>query len=241
MLIVMLMVMVVNILLLFAAGRFLNGGDHFLRLLAGSLVGALFAGFCMLPGFSFLGNLPWRLCSLLLTGMIAFGFSKKTVPKMLLFFLLHLSLGGIGENQTMVSMLLGAAGIGFACLLAGRQSELVPVELNAEGQTLHRTALRDTGNTLRDPITGKGILVVDARIAEKLTGLEPAALCDPVNTIGRFPGLRLIPYRTVGDTGFLLALQIRDAKIGNRQGSVLVALSPNLLGKQYQALTGGTL
>jgi len=109
------------------------------------------------------------------------------------------------------------------------------------GQTLHLTALRDTGNTLRDPITGKGILVVDAQTAAKLTGLEPAALCDPVSTISKFPGLRLIPYRTVGGTGFLLALQVRDAKIGNRQGSILVALSPNCLGNHYQALTGGTL
>ena len=32
-----------------------------------------------------------------------------------------------------------------------------------------------------------------------------------------------------------------DVKIGNRQGSALIAFSPCLLGKHYQALTGGTL
>ena len=103
------------------------------------------------------------------------------------------------------------------------------------------TALRDTGNSLRDPITGKPVLIVGADIAEKLTGLSPAALRDPVRTMGSLPGLRLIPYRTVGNTGFLLALRIPSVKIGNRQGSALVAFSPHILGSGYQALTGGTV
>ena len=241
MIVVMLIVMVVNILLLFASCKLTGERIRILRIVLGAMVGALFAGVSLMPGFSFLGNLPWRLCSLVLTGLLAYGFSGKTLPKLLLFSLLHLSLGGVTETHEMTSMLLGAAGIGFACLIVGRRSRYVPVELCFGGQTLSITALRDTGNTLRDPVTGKAVLVVDADIAGKLTGLAPAALCDPVGTIGKFPGLRLIPYRTVGNTGFLLALQVRDARIGNRRESILVALSPNLMGKQYQALTGGTL
>ena len=241
MIVVMLMVLVVDVLLLFASCKLTGGRIHILRIVLGAIVGVLFAGFSMVPGLSFLGNLPWRLCSLMLTGLVAFGLSGKTLPKLLLFSLLHLSLGGMTETHEMGSMLLGAAGIGFASLIVGRRSRYIPVELNCGGQTLSITALRDTGNTLRDPITGKEVLVVDADIAGKLTGLAPAALCDPVGTIGKFPGLRLIPYRTVGNTGFLLAIQVRDVKIGSRRESILVALSPNLLGKQYQALTGGTL
>lgn len=241
MIVVMLIVMVVDILLLFASCKLTGGRIHIMRIVLGAAVGALFAGVSMIPGFSFLGKLHWRLCSLAITGLLAFGFSMKILPKLLLFTLLHLSLGGVTESHEMLSMLLGAAGIGFACLIVGRRSRFIPVELHFAGQTLSITALRDTGNTLRDPITGKSVLVVDADIAGKLTGLAPAALCDPVGTIGKFPGLRLIPYRTVGNTGFLLALQIPDVRIGNHRGSILVALSPNLLGKQYQALTGGTL
>ena len=138
-------------------------------------------------------------------------------------------------------MLLGAAGIGFACLAIGKGRDLIPVELTYGAQTVRLTALRDTGNSLRDPITGKPVLIVGADIAEKLTGLSPAALRDPVRTMGSLPGLRLIPYRTVGNTGFLLALRIPSVKIGNRQGSALVAFSPHILGSGYQALTGGTV
>lgn len=242
MVVVMLMVFTVNVLLLYAAGQLLGGNGNPVRIFGGAFLGALFVAFSMVPGFQFLGNFLWRLCSLALSALLTFGFSKATLPKLLLFSLLHLSLEGIaGEENEMLSMLLGAAGIGFACLAVGKRRDFIPVELRNGDQTLHITALRDTGNTLHDPITGKPVLIVGADVAGKLTGLTPAALQDPVRTIGSIPGLRLIPYQTVGNTGFLLALRIPDVKIGNRQGSTLVAFSPLVFGGNYQALTGGTI
>lgn len=237
---VMLMVFVVNVLMLFAAGELMGGRRNLLRILAGSLFGALFAGFSMVPGFAFLDHFLWRVCSLLLTGLLAFGFSGNAIEKILLFALLHLSLGSItGSDNGWTSMLLGSAGIGLACLILRKRQELICVELTYRDQTLQLMALRDTGNTLRDPITGKAVLIVGADIAEKLTGLTPAALRDPVKTMETVPGLRLIPYKCVGSSGFLLALPIPKAKIDNRQQSTLVALSPNIFGSRYQALTGG--
>ena len=240
MLIVMLMVILVDSLLLFAAGRFCGDGGRILRILLAGVLDGLFAACSLLPGFSFLGHFMWRLCSLLLAGLVAFGFSRKMLPKLLLFCLFALSLGSVSrEENEILGMLLGAAGIGLACLVVGKRSQLIPVQLTFRGQTLQLTALRDTGNTLRDPVTGKAVLVVDAKVAQKLTGLSTNALRDPVNSLLLLPGLRLIPYKTVGNSGFLLALSIPNAKIGNRQGSTLVALSPNLFAHHYQALTGG--
>ena len=156
--------------------------------------------------------------------------------------MLHLSLGGItGEKQQMMAMLLGAAGIGLSCMVVGRKHNLVAVELTYGDQTMRIKALRDTGNTLRDPITGKQVLVVGADVAEELTGLTVNMLQDPVAFLHAIPGLRLIPYHTIGNTGFLLALKLTEVRIGNRKGSALVAFSPQLLGKHYQALTGGTV
>lgn len=242
MLVVMLMVFTVNVLLLVASGRLLGAGTHPLRLLAGGLLGTMFSGLGMVPGFHFLNGILWRLCALILSALLAYGLSRETLPKMLLFVLLHLSLSGItGSKKELISGLMGAAGIGFACLAIGKRRELIPVELTYGNQTLHLTALRDTGNTLRDPVSGKPVLIVDAEIAQKLTGLDRTALGDPVAALSTRPGLRLIPYRTIGNTGFLLAVSIPGAKIGNRQGSAVVALSPQSLGNRYQALTGGTL
>jgi len=242
MLVALLMVWLVDVLLLFAAGRFLGSGVSPVRLMVGALLHTAFAGYSLLPSFSFLSHIGWRICALVVAGLAAYGLSIQSTSKVLLFCLLHLSIGGVVQSTEVTrAMLLGAAGIAFAGLAKGKGNDLVSVELSFGGQTVCLTALRDTGNALRDPITGRPVLVVEASVAQKLTGLSRHALQNPVESIGNLPGLRLIPYQTVGNSGFLLALRIPDVKIGKQRGSAIVAFSPQTLGKHYQALTGGTL
>lgn len=239
MIVVMLMVFVVDILLLSATEQFMGGHRNPIRMILGALTETVFTGLTMLPGFSFLHHILWRVCILGITALFTFGFSWR---KWILFSLLHLSLGSIsGGKKELTSMLLGAAGMAFACIVMGKEDKFVPVEVSYADQTLMLTALRDTGNSLRDPITGKQVLIISADAAQKLTGLTEAALCDPVGTMGKLPGLRLIPYQTVGNTGFMLALPMKNVKIGNQRANTLVALSPRIFEEQYQALTGGTL
>ena len=238
MVIVMAVALVVNLLLLIASGKMALGAMSILRVFLAACLGALLTGMTMLPG---LAHWLWRLGILLITGITAFGFCPRGWGSILLFVLLHLSLGGIAEQSVAPSMLLGAAGIGLACLILGKRQRLIPVELTYGGKTLHLTALRDTGNTLRDPVTGKCVMVVGADTAWQLTGLTDRQLREPLKTIAAVPGLRLIPYQSVGNSGFLLAVWIPKAKIGDRQGSAIVAMSPQVFGSHYQALTGGTV
>ena len=108
------------------------------------------------------------------------------------------------------------------------------------------TALQDTGNSLIDPLTGRSVLVVGADVAKKLLGLTREQLSMPAEAIvsAGVPGLRLIPYRTVGQAGgMLLGLRLQDVKIGHWKGSSLVAFAPEGLSEEgaYQALTGGVV
>ena len=120
------------------------------------------------------------------------------------------------------------------------------MELRRGEKRLRLLALRDTGNTLKDPVTGKGILVADAQSAETLLGLTKAQLSDPVGTVesGILPGLRLIPYHTIDRSqGMMLGLWVKEARVGRQRGGVLVALAPEELSQDgsVQALTGGTV
>ena len=122
--------------------------------------------------------------------------------------------------------------------------EYVPVELNWKGRREELLALRDTGNTLRDPVTGQSVLIVDAAAAWHLLGLTRQQLQKPVETVaaGEFPGLRLIPYSTVGQSnGMLAALRMENVRIDQWRGSTLVAFAPAGLDAEggYRALTGG--
>ena len=107
-------------------------------------------------------------------------------------------------------------------------------------------ALKDTGNMLHDPLSGEQVLVAGADVAEKLLGLTVNQLLNPIETLALkpIPGLRLIPYHAVGQTGsMLLAVRIQNAQIGRKKANPLVAFAPEVIarGEMYQMLTGGTV
>ena len=240
MLVVMLLALLVNTLLLFAVGRFLRSQCRVFRILLGALLGAVMTGLSVLPNMPYLHTHLGRGILLFLMCAVAFGFRRKLLWEFGLFALLHFSVGGLSaQTEEPLRMALGAGGIGLACLLTREKKHLVPIELTYGQTHLKLTALYDTGNTLVDPVTGQGVLILDAPSAQTLTGLTPQQLNTPVESLGTLPGLRLIPYHTVGNSGFLLALRLPAVKIENRQESIVVAFAPQRFGKDYQALTGG--
>ena len=105
-------------------------------------------------------------------------------------------------------------------------------------------ALRDTGNTLRDPITGKQVMVINLEAASKLTGLTRQQLQAPLETIAKRPiaGLRLIPFHTIGQgSGMMLAMAFEDVIVNGRKERSVVAFAPENFGEKgvWQALVGG--
>lgn len=214
-------------------------------------LGGIYGGICLLPGFHFLGNTLWRIVFFALMSITAFGLTKSAVRRGVTFVLLSMALGGVAlgfGGRNMASLVAAAGLILLLCVIGFRDvlgsAAYVPVELRYQDKKLTLTALRDTGNTLRDPVTGKPVLVVGADVAKLLTGLSRQQLEKPVESVSALPGLRLIPYRTVGkECGMLLAVKMPQVKIGSWQGSGLVAFAPEglSLGGEYQALTGGVL
>ena len=223
------------------------------RAVAAAVFGGLYAGVCMLPGFYFLGNVLWRTVSLALMGVIAFGVSGSTVRRIMLLVLLSMALGGaaMGMNEnSLTGILLGAGGIFLMCAIGFRGKlsgqEFVDVVLRYRGKEKKLTAMLDTGNTLKDPITGESVLVVGADVAMTFLGLTEEALLNPITALEmqRICGLRLIPYRAVGQpNGMLLALRMDEVIIGKEKAGTLVAFAPQKIGtaEGYQALTGGVI
>ena len=236
------MLALVNGLLLTAAGKFLNQPTRLSRIVPGACLGAALVAVGM--GFGWADALWWRVAALLAASVITYG--RHLWPQ-ILFWLLHFSLGGLSAPGTgWLPVVLGAVGISLACALTGNRRNFLPVTITQETQTLHLIALRDTGNTLRDPITGQPVLVVSAQVGQQLTGLSREQLAHPLETLTKrpLPGLRLIPYRAVGQAGgMLLGLPLKQVSIDGRQTSAVVAFAPEGLEEgSYQALvTGGAL
>ena len=236
----------VDLLLLVATNRLSGYPPGVKRAALAALLGGIYGGVCMLPGFAFLSGTVWRVISLVLMAGIAFGFCKESLRRAVLFVLLSLSLGGVAvglESGSFSSLVLAALGICLMCVFGLRGklgNEYVQVRIG----DVQLTALCDTGNTLTDPLTGQQILVVSAHVGQRLLGVSVDELSDPVKAVGCVPGLRLVPFHAVGCSGGLLPVKrFENVQIGSWSGSCLVAFAPNELGqgKNYEALTGGAL
>ena len=247
---VILLNFLVDFLLLIAAGRLCGFSVKIVKAAVGGAIGGVYAAFCLLPGFAFLGNLLWRTVSLWAMAVVTYGCSLSALRRGTVFVFLCFALGGAVMRMGKGGVLGIVCAAGVLCLLCcfGFRGRLggttyIPVELCYGESCLKLTALQDTGNTLRDPVTGQQVLVIGADAAQKLTGLTLNQLQSPVESVGAIPGLRLIPYHSVGGCGFMLALRLQGVKIGSWQGSTLVAFAPEGLSGEgaYQALTGGAL
>ena len=253
-----------------AAGR--------LRLLGAACLGGLYAAACVLPGLDRLASPPFQLLFAALMTVLAFGFHRTTVRQTLFFLALSFAFGGAvllvvqavepgvmvlgGRAYYAVSTpaLLLLAGVLYALaavILSGcgthTGGDIIDLVLQLDGRELAVKALRDTGNTLRDPVSGRAVLVADRQTLSRLLPQEtltPKQLQDPAGLMAelsvRYPRcrFRLIPYRAVGvDSGLLLCLRCGIRHKKGRTADGLVAFSPTAVSAdgRFDALTGGQI
>lgn len=234
----------VDLCLLLGVNRLSGHPPGIKRAAAAAAVGGGYAGMCLVPRFGFLASNLWRLVSLGVMSMAAFGLSRSAWTRGVLFVLLSMALGGLAlnvEQGSVWGLLLCAGALAALCQVGFRGKaqcrELLPAEVTYRGKTVRFLALRDTGNTLRDPLTGETVLVAAPEIGRKL-GLSASQLRDPVGALA--PGMRLIPCGTVGGSGLLAAVRCDSVRIGGKTAGTLVAFGrEEFENRDYQALTGG--
>ena len=261
----------VNFLLLYATGKLGASAVRKRRLALGALLGAVYAVLVYLPGLSFLRLFPFKLLCAAGMLVLSFGFRRSTFRLGAVFTGVTLVLCGAvygvellqGQGLNMrgnalffpvsfFSLLLTAAAVALACRLllpklTHGTNSIVPVKLRLKGRCVRLSALKDSGNTLQDPVSGGKVLTVYWKAACGLLPPElklteddfaaPAAL--PLRLRAYSP--RLIPYRAVGvSSGLLLALPC-EITLENECYTGLVAFSPTPVsdGGAYDALTGG--
>ena len=188
----------VNYFLLCAAGRLCGAMPPRRRLIGAAVFGALYACAVFLPGLRFLSGALWRAVALAVMLALACGLRRRTVRLGAVFLALSLALCGLllvlsGALGAKVRLLEGVAyyALGFPALVltAGavylgawlllqgvmaHPGGIVQARLTLLGKSADLHLLRDTGNTLRDPFTGRHVPVVEARVfAELLPELPP--------------------------------------------------------------------
>jgi len=91
------------------------------------------------------------------------------------------------------------------------KGEIVPITASLGGRRVTFPALVDTGNSLRDPVTGKPVTVVSLMAAEALFDRETYEILNCPDWLEHIPRLdgkfTLIPFNAIGGGGLLPAVR----------------------------------
>jgi stage II sporulation protein GA (sporulation sigma-E factor processing peptidase) len=274
----------INYLLLLGTGHFSGFPFKRPRLLLSAIFGALYAVLVYIPDLGFLASAAGKVLSGIVMVFIGFGFysMKRFARIVILFFLVSVVFGGgvmaiyiasggafmsfsngilysrISLKVLIISIALcyGLVSIFFGGV--GRHGaftrEAVKVRVSNAGKEIAFTALVDSGNTLRDPVTNSPVLIAETEtvigvLPLKVRGLfdaktvsEPAELMEILSGTEYAVRFRLIPFRTVGtESGLLIAFRPDSVEIaGKLKKGMLIALSSHELseGAGYCALVG---
>ncbi len=266
-------------LLLLVTGRLAGVPLRRKRYILAALAGGSYAVAVFLPGCGFLASAPVKLAAGLLLALAAFGGEERFLRLALLLFAVASAMAGCvlalgllaGSGVPMANgvfytdvdarVLLVAVTSAYIVLAVvfrgsarqGMEGRLLPVRVSVGGRTVTLTALLDTGNALREPGSGRPVLVVapgglDGLLSGETRRLlarerlrSPADVLEPLRRESPQLRPRLIPYHAVGTpAGLLLAVRTDWTEIrGKRYPGLTAALSPTGLGDGYMALWGG--
>ena len=245
-------------LLLWAAGKLCGARRSPLRLL---LAGALGGGYALLTLFvPQAATLAGKGASLLGMLLAAYGGEKKLWRLGLAFLFLCALYAGVAAAVTLAAgratarALLFSVGVSLgACALpfrfAGPKGGTCRLRLAGEGGSVELTALRDSGHRLRDPFTGKPVIVASEEallplfspeVRQKLRLTRDLPPQERLEALGS--GFLLLPLRTVSGNGLVLCGRAEEAILdGKSIGSCRVVLSrePIAAGQGCSALVSG--
>ena len=127
--------------------------------------------------------------------------------------------------------------------------DTVEITVVIQNRRCRLRALRDSGNTLRDPMQGRPVLVAETAVLASLWSEEIGGILNSVQSpeekmaalYGKGISFTLLPYQAVGKKdGLLLAVRSDYLQIGRRRvPKALIALTNTSIGNGCHGLWGG--
>ena len=245
--------LLLDYLMLLCAGRLCSLPLARKRIALGALWGAVYAAAAVLLG-GFLLHPAVKLASGAVAAVIAYGPGRRALRAIVAFFSVSAGFGGAvyalarlygGDSGSklfvpasmpllLLSFALCYAAVSLVLRRSARRPErrLCRADISLRGREVSFAALCDSGNELTDPLTGRRVLVAEPSAlaplfpGTELTAGDAAELF--VRLSGQAPGLRMIPFSSVGSDGSLLLCFTPDAvALDGRRRALSVAISPH--------------
>lgn len=230
-----------------------------LRYLAAAALGGAYSVAMYLPGLEWLALWPMKLCLWLAMALTAYGSEERMLRCGVVFLAVSAAFGGFmwaielsGRHPAFdLRTMLLAFVLCYALLrliFGGRarlaEARRVKVLLELDGRQVELTALVDSGNRLRDPVSGLPVMVVSPHALSplfpgcgELLRLEPVALMESMGEMSPLRGrLRLIPFSSLGGHGLLCAFRPDRAEREGTELEIMAAISKDASGDGFQAI-----
>lgn len=237
----------IDLLALLAAAQLCAAHAKGWRMGLAALAGALWATAAAV--WPVVGIWPARFAVFLAMPLIAFGARRGFVRLSAAFLGISVLFGGAayaigaltGLSGLTVRLAFPAAALCFGAVALflrrrGSTEKTAELRITLLGRERTVTALRDTGLTLRDPVTNRPVVILDEREFLSLLPPDAAALVtasEPARSLERLADTRLrsrcrlISCRTIGGASLLLAVRTDKTVIGGREEiGLLAAVSP---------------
>ena len=279
--------LIMNFIILYATGLILKIKNSFVRLLLASFVGAIYSALQYISNMKILTNIITKTILSIIIINIAFHPQniKKMCKQLMLFYLTTFTFGGVAtyliyilKPQNIViknGMYVGTyvlkvifvgAILGTVILLISfrmsknkisKKDMLCKVKLKLNGKEIVLNTMVDTGNMLKEPITGSPVIVVEKN---SLYDVIPKEILNNTESIlgGDFgkvpedikqayiPKLKFIPFSSLGKlNGMLIGIKPEELKVINedreekKENAIIGIYSKSLTKRgEYNALIG---
>ena len=276
-----------NYIILFATGYIMKLKIKQIRIIFSSMLGSIYAIFIYLQKIFFFSNIMVKIVLSIVMILIAFCPRKKKLlfRELILFYLVSFVFGGcaffllyfvkpqnvlirngvyVGRYPIKIAILGGSVGFiiiqmafKFAKVKITKKDILADLIICWNKKQVKLKALVDTGNMLKDPITGSPVIVVDR---DELYHIFPKEILDNLQDIinGKLPKeiflkeqefiskFRMIPFSSLGkQNGLLLGIKVDEVKIsfndidGVVNGAIIgIYDKPMSKKNEYTALVG---
>lgn len=279
--------LIMNLIILYATGLILKIKVSFFRLLLASLIGAIYAALQYISNMKILSNIMIKTFLSIIIIWVAFHPQnmKKMCKQLLLFYLTTFTFGGVAtyliyvlKPQNIViknGMYVGTyvlkvifigAILGTGILLVSfkisknkisKKDMICKILIKLNGKEITLNTMIDTGNMLREPITGNPVAVVEKN---SLYDVLPKEILNNTESIlgGDFgkipedikqeyiPKLKFIPFSSLGkQNGMLIGIKPEKLKVINEEmeeerADAIIGIYNKSLTKrgEYNALIG---
>lgn len=274
-----------NYIILLATGLIVKSKISYLKILLSSLLGSIYAICSYTTKLEIYSTIIMKVLLSIAMIYLAFNSKniKQIVKQLIIFYLTSFAFGGcafallyfikpqnilikngvyIGTYPIKIAILGGIVGfiiinISFRIIKGklSKKSMFCDIEVYLDNKETNVHALVDTGNLLKEPITGNSVIVIEK---EKLYGLIPNEILDNVEEImyknknlenldNKFLSkLRLIPFSSLGaPNGMLIGIKVDKVNINFEEqelnsANVIVGIYNKSLTKNglYNAIVG---